>query len=80
MKDNVTVFIGRLAKINVNVTLAGNYPWVYLSSVNGIKVKETYLSNHGFTAGFLQKEFKFIDLKILFKTIRKYRDEFRKCV
>lgn len=42
-------FINRLKKIGIEVTLVRNVPWVYLDTVNGKKVKGTYLGNHGFT-------------------------------
>lgn len=73
MQHKIIVFIERLNKIDIKLELIGNYPWIYLRGVNGNKVKETYLANHGFTIGFLNKEFVFTDLKEIFKIIRKYK-------
>ena len=38
--DKVSIFVERLKKININIILHGNYPWIYLDSVNGNKIKE----------------------------------------
>lgn len=43
-------FVNRLAKIGVDVTFLGNYPWIYLDTVNGKKVEGLFQANHGFTA------------------------------
>lgn len=45
-------FVERLAKIGIKVELSGNYPWVYLDKVNGIKIHERFRGNHGFTVFF----------------------------
>ncbi len=72
--DGVSVFIKRLNNLGIKVELTGNYPWVYLDAVNGKKVKENYLGNHGFTAFFLTNDknnpFKITDTKIVFDKIR----------
>lgn len=71
------VFIKRLKKIGIEVTLIGNYPWIYLDTVNGRKVTEKYEANHGFTIAFLpvraDRPFRFTDLSYIFEIIRKYR-------
>ena len=33
--DKLTTFKNRLSKIGIEITLSGNIPWIYLSSVNG---------------------------------------------
>ena len=38
----------RLLKINIDITLSVNYPWVYLDTVNGKKVKVKKNANHGY--------------------------------
>jgi hypothetical protein len=73
MSQQITIFIERLSKIGTSIELAGNYPWIYLRKVDGNSVVETYLAEHGFTIGFLNKDFKFTDLREIFKIIRKYR-------
>lgn len=70
----IASFVNRLKKIGIEVELIGNYPWVYLDKVNGKKVKELYLGNHGFTVFFLAirpgEVHKMNDISIIFKLIR----------
>ena len=67
-------FTDRLNKLGINVTLSSNIPWVYLKSVNGIEVKETYAAEHGFTAFFYSMKEKgivnFSDRKKVFEKVR----------
>lgn len=74
--DRLTIFVNRMERIGVDVKLAGNYPWIYLDSINGVRVKENFQGNHGFTVAFLpikkDKEIEFTDIKEIFKLIRKY--------
>jgi hypothetical protein len=67
----INSFVRRLKKIGVDVQLVGNYPWVYLDSVNGRKVQEKFYANHGFTA-FVVKSNKVVwsDRRKVFKKIR----------
>ena len=70
----LNTFVERLAKIGITTTYIGNYPWIYLETVNGNKVTERYGANHGYHA-FTQvdtKEYTIYDRAHLFKTIRKY--------
>lgn len=73
----ITKFIKRLKRININIELFANYPWIYLDSVNDNKVKEKYYSDHKFTIGFFptrtDQKFNFIDIKEMFRIIRKYK-------
>lgn len=66
-----------MAKLGIKVTMFGNYPWIYLDTVNGKKVTERFYANHGFTISFLpirkDQEFEFTDITEIFKIIRKYR-------
>lgn len=71
MNDAVR-FINRLKKIGIEVELIGNYPWVYLRSVNGNIVKEKFMANHGFTAFFNHHDVKFSDRREVFKKVREY--------
>lgn len=43
----------RLKKLGIDVVFAYNAPWVYLESVNGKKVTDTFRADHGFTAFML---------------------------
>ena len=75
--DKIKVFVERLKKIGIEVKLVGNYPWVYLDEICGIKVKEKFEGNHGFTLIFLPARTDmppsdFTDITEIFKLIRKY--------
>lgn len=75
--DKIKVFVERLKKIGIEVKLQGNYPWVYLDEICGIKVKEKLYGNHGFTIIFLpgrtdSPPSDFTDITETFKLIRKY--------
>jgi hypothetical protein len=73
------VFRNRMKKLNIDIELISNYPWIYINSVNGniVKSKDYFGGNHGFTIGFLptrpDKEFHFTDITEIFKLIRKYK-------
>lgn len=77
-KDKLTIFVDRMEKIGVKVELGGNFPWIYIDSINGKRVKEEdfYLGNHGFTIAFLpirpKQELEFTDIEKIFKLVRKY--------
>jgi len=66
MKDILTTFVDRMTKLGIDVKLAGNYPWVYIDSINGKKVKEKFEGNHGFTIAFIPirkgQEMKFTEI------------------
>lgn len=70
MSTTIKSFHDRLAKIGIEVELLGNYPWVYLDKVNGVKVKTKYLAEHGFTVFFRGKSDKITDIPLIFNTIR----------
>ena len=75
--DKIKVFVERLKKIGIEVKLKGNYPWVYIDEICGIKVKERFEGNHGFTLIFLPARTDsppsdFTDITEIFKLIRKY--------
>ncbi len=70
----ITSFVERLAKKGIKVELIGNWPWVYLDKVNGIKVKGTHKADHGFTVFMrtIRKDGNDVmsDTKIVFDKIR----------
>lgn len=75
--DKIEVFVERLKKIGIDVKLSGNYPWVYIDEICGIKVKEKFEGNHGFTIIFLpvrndSPPSDFTDIKKIFQLIREY--------
>ena len=72
-------FIKRMKSIGIELECSGNYPWIYIDKINGIRVTEIFQAEHGFTIGFSPitkvKEFRFTDMKEIFKLIRKYTKE-----
>lgn len=79
-EDKITVFVERLKKIGIDVKLSGNFPWVYIDEICGIKVKEKFAGNYGFTLIFLpvrndSPPSEFTDITETFKLIRKYVKE-----
>ena len=78
--DKITVFVERLKKIGIDVKLSGNFPWVYITEICGIRVKEKFAGNHGFTLIFLpgrndSPPSEFTDITEIFKLVRKYNRE-----
>ena len=78
--DKIRVFVERLKKIGIEVKLQGNFPWVYIDEICGIRVKEKFAGNHGFTLIFLpgrtdSPPSEFTDIAETFKLIRKYSRE-----
>lgn len=78
--DKITVFVERLKKIGIEVKLQGNFPWVYIDEICGIRVKEKFAGNHGFTIIFTpvrndSPPSNFTDIGETFKLIRKYSRE-----
>ena len=63
-------FVQRLKRIGVDVELVLNYPWVYMTTVNGVPVTEKFMANHGFTAFFVHKGDKWSDRRKVFAKIR----------
>jgi len=74
--DKIKVFVERLQKLDIEVKLSGNYPWIYIDYINGKRVTEKFQANHGFTIAFTPikkgQELKFTDIKEIFKLVRKY--------
>lgn len=75
--DKLETLRNRLLKIGIEITFAGNYPWIYLHTVNGKRITEkTDDSNHGFNIAFLpinpNKTLTLRNTKEMFKIIRKY--------
>ena len=77
--DKLSIFQERLKKIGIEMTLIGNYPWIYIDSINGKRVIERFYGNHGFTIAFLGAKIgqgiRFTDLSEIFKLIRKYTNK-----
>lgn len=78
--DKLKVFIERLKKLGIEVKLSGNFPWIYLDKINGVRVTERFEANHGFTVMFLpgrndSPPSEFTDITEIFKLLRKYTNE-----
>jgi len=74
--DKIEIFISRLEKKRIKIKLIGNYPWIYIYSINNKKVTDIYQSNHKFTVALLpirtDQEIQFTNISEIFKLIRKY--------
>ena len=73
--NKVQKFGDRLKRIGIDITLSGNYPWIYLDTVNGNHIKERFQANHGFTVFMLRRDgtYAVTDIRQIFKIIRKYK-------
>lgn len=76
MEDKLEIFVNRLKRIGIDITLVANVPWIYIDKINGKRVTEIFQGNHGFTVAFLPaqkgKDLFFTDIGEIFKLIRKY--------
>lgn len=71
--EKLTTFINRMKKLNIEIELIGNYPWIYIDKINGKRVTEQFEANHGFTLIFSPVEKnQFTDITEIFNLIRKY--------
>lgn len=74
--DILDVFLKRMKKLNIDIELVGNYPWIYIDKINGKKVREKFQGNHGFTIAFLpikkEQKVEFTCIGEIFTLIRKY--------
>lgn len=72
----LSVFLGRMKKLGIEIELLGNYPWVYVDKINGKRVTEKFCGNHGFTIAFIpiqkDKKLEFTDIGEIFRLIRSY--------
>ena len=74
--NKIDTIMRRMGRIGIDLRLSLNYPWIYLTQVNGKRVKETFQAFHGFTIAFMpirkDQELQFTDIKRIFELIRKY--------
>ena len=70
------IFQKRLKKIGIDIEFGANWPWVYVTKIQGKSVTEKYLADWGFTIAFhnARGETNFTDTKEIFKLIRKYEN------
>ncbi len=75
--DKLEIFIKRMKRVGIDITLMGNYPWIYIDKINNKRVLEKFQGNHGFTIAFSpirkDQEMKFTDIGEIFKLIRNYK-------
>lgn len=75
-KSKLSTLIRRLKPLGIEMEMFGNYPWIYLDKVNGIRVTEKFMAEHGFTIAFSPlkngDDITLSDNKEVFKVIRKY--------
>lgn len=73
--ERLTSLVNKLKRIGIEIKLGGNVPWIYLEYINGKRVKERFLANHGFTIAWYptkNKDVELTDITEIFKVIRKY--------
>ena len=63
-------FVQRLKKIGIDITLSANYPWVYITHVNGVPVDAKFKSKWGFTGFFVIRGEQWSDRREVFQMIR----------
>jgi len=69
--NRISLFVKRLEKIGIKVELIGNFPWVYLDKVNGVKIEGSFRANHGFCIGYYPDVWEDIECKrTIFDEIR----------
>ena len=72
------IFTKRLKRIGINISYVGNYPWIYINTINNIRVTEQFQGNHGFTVAFSpirpEEDVEFTNISEIFKLIRLYND------
>ena len=75
--NKIDTFMRRMGKIGIGIELSLNYPWIYITRINGKRVTELWMANHGFTLAFMpireDQELQFTDITKIFDLIRKYR-------
>ena len=48
-QDPLSTLRQRMQRIGIELEFVGNYPWIYLERVNGIRIRqEDFTANHGF--------------------------------
>lgn len=72
------IFVNRLKKIGINITLISNFPLVYINTINNNIVREKFHSEHGFVLCYLpiraNQKLQYTNLSHTFNLIRLYRD------
>jgi hypothetical protein len=83
VQDPLSTLRERLQRIGIELEFVGNYPWIYLERVNGIRIRqEDFTANHGFNIAWfgIRNEDKIKlaeDPKTIIALIRRYVTESR---
>lgn len=75
--SELIVFLRRMKRLNIDIELVGNYPWIYIDTINGKRVIEKFYGEHGFTIAFYPN-YKITDITEIFKLLRKYNPNYTK--
>ena len=70
-RNHLESLIRRLKRLGIKLEMFGNAPWIYLDSVNGVKVTDKLHSEHKFTIAFRSNGTELTDIKEIFRVIRK---------
>jgi len=82
-QDPLSTLRQRMQRIGIEIEFVGNFPWIYLDRVNGIRIRqEDFTANHGFNIAWfgIRNEDKIKlaeDPKIIIALIRRYVTESR---
>lgn len=75
--QSLHIFIERMKRLGIDMKLTINFPWIYIRSINGKEVTETFQSEHGFVIAYhpirYGEQLKITNIKEVFNLIRKYR-------
>ena len=74
--DKIQAFRDMMEAMDIDIVLIQNYPWIYITEINSVKVTEKFKSEYGFTLAFRgikdDSEITFTNKKKLFELISKY--------
>ena len=82
-QDPLSTLRQRMQRIGIEIEFVGNFPWIYLDRVNGIRIRqEDFTANHGFNIAWfgIRNEDKIKlaeDPKTIIALIRRYVTESR---
>ena len=82
-QDPLSTLRQRMQRIGIEIEFVGNFPWIYLERINGIRIRqEDFTANHGFNIAWfgIRNEDKIKlaeDPKTIIALIRRYVTESR---
>jgi hypothetical protein len=69
--NHLESLVRRLKRLDIKLEMFVNAPWIYLDSVNGVRVTNKLHSEHKFTIAFRNNGTELTDIKEIFRVIRK---------